>query len=260
MRFFDTHCHLDPDRYPNEVDAVLDRAVAAGVERMVAIGTGATLDEVGQAVALAGRRPEVWATAGFHPHDAARVTEPMLVELEAVVRHPRIVAIGEAGLDYHYDYSPREVQPAIFAAQIELARSVQKPIVIHNRESDDDCARLLVEQRAHEVGGVVHCFTSSWELARAALDAGFYLGFTGIVSFKNAEGVRDVLRRTPLDRIVIETDSPYLSPLPHRGRKNEPARVADVCTWVARTLGLDPGVVAEATWDNAHRLYRMPLA
>ena len=254
----DSHCHVYPTTYGDEVDEVLARARAAGVSPMVVIGAGGSMDLCRAALEVAERHEDVYATAGIHPHEASAWTPDLAVELAAICEHPKVVAVGEMGLDYHYDYSPREVQNATFRAQVEVARAVGKPIVIHNRESDEDCIRVFTEARLEEVGGVVHCFTSSWALAKAALDRGFYIGFTGIVSFKNAEGVRDVLRKTPRDRIVIETDSPYLAPIPHRGRKNEPAFVRHVGEAVARALDLSVEEVDAMTTANAKRLYRLP--
>lgn len=254
---FDTHCHVYPSTYADEVDDVLQRARDAGVSPMVVIGAGGSMALCRAALEVAERHEDVYATVGVHPHEASAWSAEMAESLTALCAHPKVVAVGEMGLDYHYDYSPRAVQDAAFRAQIAIARAVDKPIVIHNRESDDDCIRVFEEERLEEVGGVVHCFTSSWSLAKAALDRGFYIGFTGIVSFKNAEGVRDVLRQTPRDRIVVETDSPYLAPIPHRGRKNEPAYVRHVAEAVARTLDLSLEEVDALTTANAKRLYRL---
>lgn len=195
------------------------------------------------------------ATVGYHPHHAADVTAEDWPHLEELARHSRVVAVGETGLDYHYDYSPRDIQQQVFRRFLALARTVGKPVVVHNRESDDDCMAILREERADEIGGVVHCFTSGWELARTALDLGMYLGFTGIVSFRNAESVHDIVRRTPLDRMLIETDSPFLAPVPRRGKRNEPAWVTHVAEAVARLKGVSVEEVAVATTRNARALY-----
>ncbi len=258
MTVIDTHCHLQAKTYGEEMPDVIARAVEAGVDTLVTIGSAGALEVCNEAVALAETYPNVWATVGYHPHHASEVTPEVLAEIERIAAHERVVAVGEIGLDYHYDYSPRDVQQQVFRDFIEVARRVGKPIVIHNRESDADCMEILGDTRVDEVGGVVHCFTSSWELAECALDHGFYLGFTGIVSFKNAEEVRDVLRKTPRDRIVVETDSPYLTPRPHRGRRNEPAYVMHVAEAVADTLGMTLAEVSELTNENAKRLYRLP--
>lgn len=254
----DSHCHLQRKTYGDELEAVIDRAAAAGVGQMVTIGSAGSLAVCHEAIALAEADRRVFATVGFHPHEARAVTDEAVAEVEALARHGRVVAVGEIGLDYHYDYSPRSAQNDAFRRFVDVARRVGKPIVIHNRESDADCIEVFRQERLHEVGGVVHCFTSSWELARTALDAGFYIGFTGIVSFKSAEEVRDVLRRVPRDRIVIETDCPYLAPLPHRGRRNEPAWVTHVAEAVAMTLDAPIPEVRASTTANARRLYGLP--
>ena len=254
----DSHCHVYPSQYGDDTDAALDRARAAGVDQLVLIGAGGDLATCDEAIAIAERRPDVWATAGFHPHYAEGVQDDMLEALRERVTHPRVVAVGEMGLDYHYDYSPREKQQAVFRAQVEVAREVSKPIVIHNRTSDEDCARIFDEAGLSDVGGVVHCFTSGWDLAKKALDHGFCLGFTGIVSFKNAREIREVLERVPHDRVMIETDSPYLAPVPHRGRRNEPAYLPAVARAVAETLGLSVDEVERLTDANTRRLFGIP--
>lgn len=255
----DTHCHLQAKYYGESVREVVDRAAAAGVRSCVAIGSAGSLEVCDEAIRLAEADDRVWATVGFHPHEAKRADAAAIEAVATRARHPRVLAVGEIGLDYHYDYSPRDVQREVFRAFLDVARQVDKPVVIHNRESDADCIEILASEKAEEIGGVVHCFTSSWELAKAALDRGFYLGFTGIVSFRNAEEVRDVLRRTPLDRIVVETDSPFLSPVPYRGKQNEPAWVTHVAAAVAETLGMSVEEVESITDENARRLYGAQL-
>lgn len=254
----DSHCHLQEKTYGDELADVVDRAEAAGVGTLVTIGSSDSLAHCEEAIALAEADPRIWATVGFHPHGAHAAGEAEIAAVEALAPHPRVVAVGEIGLDYHYDFSPREKQQQVFRDFIGVARRVKKPIVIHNRESDEDCIRILDEENAQDVGGVVHCFTSSWDLAKVALDKGFYLGFTGIVSFKNAHSVRDVLLKTPLDRVVIETDSPYLAPVPFRGKRNEPAYTAHVATAVASALELPIEDVWAMTEANTRRLYRLP--
>lgn len=253
----DSHCHLQRKTYGEELRDVIERAVDAGVHTMVTIGSSDSLAVCEEAIALAESDERIWATVGFHPHGAKAAGDTEIEAVEQLARHPRVVAVGEMGLDYHYDFSPRNKQSEVFRRLIEVARRVGKPIVIHNRESDEDCIEILNDEKAEDVGGVVHCFTSGWDLARVALDKGFYLGFTGIVSFKNADGVRDVLRRTPRDRIVVETDSPYLSPVPRRGKRNEPAYTMHVAEAVADTLGLSVAEVEALTDENTRRLYRL---
>ncbi len=256
----DSHCHLQRSTYGDQFDSVLDRARAVGVETMVTIGSSGSVEVCREAVAHAEASPDVFATVGYHPHDVRLLDEDAWAAVADLARQERVVAVGETGLDYHYEHSPRDAQQAAFRRFLALAREVGKPVVIHNRESDDDCIRILEEERAEDVGGVEHCFTSSWELARAALDRGFYIGFTGIVTFKRADAVRDVLRRVPLDRVVVETDCPYLAPEPHRGRRNEPAYVAHVAAGVAAALGGDVEEVRAVTSDNARRLYGLSAA
>lgn len=253
---FDTHCHLQK-KYYDDVDAVVARARAAGVCGMVTIGSAGSVAIAEEAIALAESHADVWATVGFHPHEAAAVGRSELEAIESLASHERVVAVGEIGLDYYYERSPRDRQREAFASFVDIARRVGKPVVIHNRESDRDCMDMFHTERIGDVGGVVHCFTSSWELARTALDNGMFLGFTGIVTFKRSEEVRDVLRRTPHDRVVIETDSPYLAPVPFRGKQNEPAWVAHVVPFVADALGLSVAAAAELTTANARRLYRL---
>lgn len=255
MEFFDSHCHLDLSRYGEDRPAVIERAREAGVTRLTQIGAGGSLDVCREAIALAESTPGITATVGYHPHDASKVTEGDWPELERLALHPKVVAVGETGLDFHYDHSPRDVQREVFARFIDLARRVKKPLVIHNRDSDADCIKILDSENAGEVGGVVHCFSSGMELARKALDIGFYLGFTGIASFKNAKGVHEAVIMTPLDRILIETDSPYLAPVPFRGKRNEPARVVHVAHAIAKLKGVSVEEVADQTTANARALY-----
>lgn len=257
MEFFDTHCHLNAsyikDDSPEEIIA---RARANGVTRMTVIGCGPTIEETREAVQIAERFEGVYATVGLHPHRSSYMTDTMLDELRELAAHPKVVAIGEMGLDYHYDHSPREVQQAAFRAQLKLADEVGKPIVIHNRNSDEDCLKILNEHyQDRSARGVIHCFTSSEALATRALELGLHLGFTGVITFKNAEEVREVLRKTPHDRVVVETDAPFLAPIPFRGKTNEPAYVRHVAEMVATTLGLTIEETATLTTANARALY-----
>lgn len=253
--WIDTHCHLTERYVEDDVETLVEEALEAGVRRMVNIGCGPTIDDCRDAIALAERFESVWATVGMHPHEADRVTDDFLDEVLELSKHPRVVAIGETGLDYHYDNSERENQRRSFRKHFELAREAKKPIIIHNRDSDEDCIAMFQEVQPADVLGVIHCFSSGWELAKTALDYGFYLGFTGIATFKSAEAVREVLKKAPRDRIVVETDSPYLAPVPHRGKRNRPAYVADVGRSIATTLGMDEEEAAELTTQNACRLY-----
>lgn len=253
---FDTHCHLNPRYLKEDVQNIVERARAAGVTQMTVIGCGPTIEETRESVAIAERFEGVFATIGLHPHESSAWTKSMAQELETLADHPKVVAIGECGLDYHYDHSPRNAQRAAFKAQLELADRVNLPVVIHNRSSDEDCIEILkTHYKNHQARGVIHCFSSSQELADCALNLGFHLGFTGIITFNNGENVREVLRKTPLDRIVVETDAPFLAPIPYRGKTNEPAYVQHVAQKIAEVHGMSFEDVAKQTTANARALY-----
>ena len=247
MRWTDDHCHL-PDDDPASVVA---DARAAGVERLVTVGT--TLASSVAAIEAAHAFPEVWATAGVHPHDA----KDGIDGIEALLADERCVAVGECGLDYHYDHSPREVQRQAFADQIALAHAHDLALVIHTREAWAETFDIL-DTEGIPARTVFHCFTGDADDARAALDRGAYLSFSGIVSFKTAEDLRDAARVCPLDRLLVETDSPYLAPVPHRGKPNRPALVTVVGAAVAAARGDDVAAIAEATWANATTVYGLP--
>jgi TatD DNase family protein len=256
LRWTDDHCHLgwegaaEPD--PVLVDAMVTEARAAGVERLITVGTDAVRSA--QAVAAAARHPGVvWATVGLHPHDAANGLDGVVELLE----EPGVVAVGECGLDYHYDHSPRPVQRDAFAAQIGLAHARGLALVIHSRDAWDDTFAILDAEGVPE-RTVFHCFTGGPDEARGCLDRGAYLSFSGIVTFPSADDVRAAAARCPLDRGLVETDSPYLAPVPHRGRPNRPAWVPLVGAAVADAMGVGVEAVAAATWANAERVYRLP--
>ncbi len=252
----DTHCHLDPHYFPEGPGPVLDRAEAVGVGGFVVIGVGEDLGPARAAVELAGKHPgRVAASAGVHPHDATTLTDAVYDELAALVRDSRVVAVGEIGLDYHYDYSPREVQRAAFARLIGLARQVHKPIVVHTREAPADTLDILEAEGAREVGGIIHCFSEDRAFAERALSLGFDLSFSGIVTFKNAVGVQEVAAWAPLERILVETDSPYLAPVPMRGKPCEPAYVVHTARRVAELRHMTLEALAEATTANAVRRF-----
>ncbi len=252
----DAHCHLDPGYFPEGPDAVLKRAADAGVVGFVVVGVGETLEQARHAVALARRLPErVCACVGLHPHDAARWTESTHDELRDLARSPEVVAVGEIGLDYHYDHSPRDVQRAVFARLIALARDVKKPIVVHTREAADDTLAILEREGARDVGGIIHCFSEDRPFAARALDLGFDVSLSGIVTFKNARAVQEVAAWAPLDRILVETDSPYLAPVPLRGKKCEPAHVVHTARRVAELRGIGLEELAAATLANTERRF-----
>jgi TatD DNase family protein len=256
----DSHCHLDLADFAEERDAVIARARAAGVGTMLTIGT--RLDEFPGVQAIAEAYPDVWCSVGAHPHEAAdhrALTAPDLARLAA---HPRVVGIGETGLDFHYDHSPREVQEHVFRTHIAASQASGLPLIIHAREADEAVARVLRDERPPP--GVLHCFSSGRALAEAALDLGFYISLSGIVTFKNAGELRAIVRDVPLDRLLVETDAPYLAPVPYRGRRNEPAYVVATAIAVAALKGVEPEELAAATTDNFFRLFgkatRPPVA
>jgi TatD DNase family protein len=253
---FDTHCHLDEGSFPEGADAVIARARDVGVRHFTCIGVG-SLEHARFALALAERRSDVVATAGVHPHDASAYDDVYERELEALGSSERVVAIGEMGLDYHYDHSPRELQAAVFRREIALARKLGKPIVVHTRSAPEDTLAILAEEGASQVGGIIHCFSEDVSFARRALDLGFYLSFSGIVTFKRAEAVHEAARFAPLDRVLVETDSPYLAPVPLRGRKCEPSHIVHTAARLSELRGEPLEAVARATSDNAFRVFRL---
>ncbi|HRH01078.1 MAG TPA: TatD family hydrolase [Polyangiaceae bacterium] len=252
----DTHCHLDPQYLPGGSDDVLARARAAGVRGFVTIGVGSDASAAREAVSLAESRPDVAATVGVHPHDATSLDDALCAELEQLARRPSVVAVGEIGLDYHYDRSPRDAQRATFARLIALARAVAKPIVVHTRSAPADTLDLLEAEGARDVGGIIHCFSEDRAFAARALDLGFDLSFSGIVTFKSAASVHDVAAWAPADRVLVETDSPYLAPVPFRGKPCEPAHLVHTARRVAELRGLSIEALARLTTENAERRLR----
>jgi TatD DNase family protein len=257
MKLIDSHGHVDGAEFDADRDAVLARARAAGIERLVTVGTGPSLAQIGRAVALAEREPDVVAAVGVHPHDAARIAPDWWPALEELARRPRVVAVGETGLDYYYDHSPKDAQQTAFRAHVALARRVGKPVVCHVRDAHADTLAILRDEGAAEVGGVIHCFTGGPDDARAYVALGMHVSFSGIVSFKTADAIRAAVAEVPLDRILIETDCPYLAPVPMRGRRNEPAFLVHTAAVVARAAGVPVEVLAEATVVNTSRLFRL---
>jgi TatD DNase family protein len=259
----DSHCHLDLAYLPQGPSDVLARAEAAGVGAFVCIGVGRDLGAVRGAVSLADARANVFATVGMHPHDASSLDEASFAELSRLARHPRVVAIGEVGLDYHYDHSPRDVQKQVFRRMIALAREVRKPIVIHTRSAPADTLQILEEEDAREMGGIIHCFSENRAFAERALALDFDLSFSGILTFKNAHEIRDAARAAPHDRILVETDSPFLAPVPLRGKTCEPAYVVHTAKFLAEVRGVSLDTVAAHTTANVVRrlaLASVPLA
>ncbi len=253
----DSHCHVSEPAFDADRPAVLARAAAAGVTTLVCVGATGPVEHNAPAVALAGRHGEVTivATVGVHPHDAHTADDDAFSALARWLAAPGVVAVGETGLDYHYDRSPRPAQRAAFARHVALARAHRRPLVVHVREAHADAAALLRAEGADAVGGVIHCFTGDAADARRYLDLGFAISVAGIVTFKNAEGLRAAVRLVPAQHLLVETDAPYLAPVPHRGRRNEPALVRVVAEAVAAVRGEPVAAVAETTTANARRLF-----
>jgi TatD DNase family protein len=254
----DSHCHLDPENWPEGPDVIVERARAGGVHALVAIGVG-SLEASRKTIELARRHPCVVATVGVHPHEARTFTA-VWPELEQLFAEPRVVAVGETGLDYHYDHSPRAAQAEAFRRQIGFARERRLPLVVHTRSAANDTLDILREEGARDVGGVIHCFSEDRAFATQALDLGFDLSFSGIVTFKNARAVHEVARWAPERRILVETDSPYLAPVPVRGRKCEPAYVMHTARRMAELRSISLERLTEFTSANAARRFGAPLA
>ena len=254
MRLIDSHCHLNYEGLVERQDEVLGNARQAGVTGFLNISTRQR--EWGDIIALAEKEPDVWASVGVHPHEADAHPDLGAAALVEGADHPRVIAIGECGLDYYYDKSDRGAQRERFGAHIEAARQTGLPLVIHTREAEADTAEILGEAvRGGGVTGVLHCFTGSAELARKGLDLGFYVSLSGIVTFRNAGDLQAIAKWLPADRMLVETDSPFLAPVPHRGQKGEPAFVADTARFVAELRGEEADALAEATTENFFRLF-----
>ena len=248
MRLVDTHCHLDDRQFDGDREQVIERARAAGVERMMAIGTGNGPPDLEVGIRLAETYPFLFATVGVHPHDASKATEETFTRLRDLARHSKVRAIGEIGLDYHYDFSPREVQREVFARQIAIAAEAGKPIVIHTREAWMDTVAML--RAGWQGSGIMHCFTGDAQQAREALDLGFHLAFGGVLTFPKGESVREAARITPEERLLLETDCPYLAPVPMRGKRNEPAYMIETARRLAEVRNTSLEEIAAQTTRN----------
>jgi len=262
--FVDSHAHLDGKQFDSDREQVIARAREAGVTTMVAIGNGDGPPEFDAGVRLADRYPFVYATIGIHPHEARLASDHAYAEMERLAKNPKVIAWGEIGLDYYYDHSPRATQKEVFTRQMELAGAAKLPIVIHCRPSDnsenawDDCLGMIQEQWAPKgIGGVLHCFTGNWPQAKRALDMGFMISFAGNVTFPKAQQIRDAALEVPLDRMFIETDCPYLAPIPHRGKRNEPAYVKETARKIGELRGLSMDEVGEQTSRNFYKFFKI---
>jgi TatD DNase family protein len=253
----DSHAHIQGKEYAGEAEAVIARARDAGVETIIAVGGAGDMSSNTEAIALAQAFANVYATVGMHPHDAKDVGADELKTLRDLASHPKVVAVGETGLDYFYNHSPHDVQQRVFAQFIHMARATKLPIIVHERDAARQAVELLRAEGGGELRGVIHCFTGNYEAAGAYLDLGFYLSFTGIITFKNADALREVVRKVPLEKMFVETDSPYLTPVPHRGKRNEPAYVRFVAETIANVKGVTVDEVARTTTNNVRALFRL---
>jgi TatD DNase family protein len=255
MILFDTHAHLDGEEYATDREEMIARARSAGVVHIVNVGFN--LESSRRSVRLAEEYDLIYAAVGIHPHDAAEAGPGYLEELKEMAAHPRVVALGEMGLDYYRDLSPRPVQQKIFREQLALARELELPFIIHDREAHGDLMKILRENRPGPSGGVLHCYSGSWEMARECLALGLYLSIAGPVTYSNANRLKEIVTRVPLDRLLIETDAPYLSPAPYRGKRNEPAYVACTAEEIARLRCLKTEDLAKACTENGRKLFRI---
>jgi TatD DNase family protein len=262
LPIIDTHCHLDPESedFREDLPAVLERARAAGLLAMVCIGTGQDVETAKRAVALAEKEPDVFAAIGIAPHDAVKVQPEFWPAFVELAKHPRVVAIGETGLEYHYDHSPRPVQREVFERFLRLASDAKRPVICHVRDAHEDVIAMLRTGPLPDQGGVIHCYSGNVTHARHYLDLGLYLSFSGVLTFKKADDIRAAAAYAPADRILVETDAPYLAPIPHRGQRNEPAYIVKTVEALARVRGISPSLAAEATTANALRLFDLSIA
>jgi len=252
---FETHAHLNAKEFDEDREEVIARAQENGVSTIVNIGFNA--ETIPTCMELAEAHDFIYAVIGWHPQDAKDMTDEHLEWIEELSRHPKVVGLGEMGLDYYWDTSPKDVQAEVFRKQIRLARKLDMPIIIHNRDAHQDVLTILKEEKAAEVGGIMHCFSGSWETAKLALDMNFSISFGGPLTFKNAKQPKEVAAKVPLDKLLIETDCPYLTPHPFRGKRNESGYVRYVCEEMANIRGLSYEEMAQITSENAKRLFRL---
>lgn len=252
---FDTHVHLNVNQFNDDREEVIERAHKAGVSYMVVVGFDH--ETIPLAIEIAESYDNIYASVGWHPVDAIDFTEDDLQWIKQLSQHPKVVAIGEMGLDYHWDKSPKEVQAKVFRKQIQLAKQLNMPIIIHNREATEDIIAILQEENAEEVGGIMHCYNDSIDYVQACLDMNFYISLGGPVTFKNAPLPKEVAANIPLDRLLIETDAPFLSPHPHRGKRNEPAKVKLIAEKIAELRGISYEELCHITTKNALKLFNI---
>ncbi|MGD6819070.1 TatD family hydrolase [Metabacillus sp. 113a] len=250
---FDTHAHLNAVQFNEDLEEVIERAKAEGVEKIVVVGFDT--ETITRAMELTETYDFIYAAVGWHPVDAIDMKEEDLDWIKELASHPKVVAIGEMGLDYHWDKSPKDIQKEVFRKQIALAKEVKLPIIIHNRDATADVVQILKEEKAEEVGGIMHCFTGSAEVAKECIDINFYISFGGPVTFKNAKKPKEVAAEIPLDRLLIETDCPYLTPHPYRGKRNEPGYVKYVAEEIAELRGMTYEEIARHTMENAKKCF-----
>jgi TatD DNase family protein len=256
MELIDSHAHIDFPQFADDRDAMLQRAREAGVQALLAIGTGPGPEKLDAALPYAEQHDWIYSSIGIHPHEAKQATPQHFDELARLADHPKVIAWGEIGLDYFYDHSPRDVQANVFRTQMELAHAAKLPIVIHCRDAWDDCLALIEQHwRPTGLGGILHCFTSTLDHAKRGLDMGFFVSFAGNSTYPKAQNIRDVAKELPLDRILIETDAPFLAPQSYRGKRNEPAYVAEVAKTLANVRNLPAEEIASTTASNFRRFF-----
>ncbi|HKL76030.1 MAG TPA: TatD family hydrolase [Halanaerobiales bacterium] len=255
MELVDTHAHLDFPRFDKDRKEVIKRAIDGGVKIIVNIGSSMTSSR--NSVELSRRYNEIYSVVGIHPHNADSFNLNISKKLKSLSENKKVVAIGEIGLDFHYDNSPREKQKQAFRAQLRLAKSLDLPVVIHTRDADEETLEILKEENADKIGGIMHCFASDKKMAREILDLGFYIAFGGLITFKNLNNLREVVKEVPINKILVETDAPYLTPDPYRGKRNEPLYVKYVAEKISEIKGLSKEEIAKKTTQNAKKVYNI---
>lgn len=252
---FDTHAHLDDERFNRDRDELIRGLPGKGVSRVICPGIDVASSQ--ECISISEKHEIVYAAIGIHPHEAKSTEKGYLDKLRAMAAHKKVLAVGEIGLDYHYEHSPRDIQQCRFVEQIELASELGLPIIIHNRESHEYMLNILTSKKDMIVGGVMHCYSGSWEMAKLFLDLGLYISLAGPVTFKNAKGPVEIAKNIPLDRLLVETDSPYLTPVPYRGKRNDPSHVGLVAEKIGEIRGISTEEIVSVTADNAKKLFNL---